>query len=151
MKTTSKWKEEREIITCISLSPFKYNLYTRSLSFTLMAKLKLEEERKKQLQLLEIKQQLLFKTLDIPLWRTLGGIYRHQGKGARGTTPGPKHGRDRAHTAAKSPAQPGRRVPALLLRAIPSVPCQLDLLDFGFDLHGLTESPPKVNDYLVGF
>ena len=44
---TSKWKEEREVITCISLSPFKYNFYTLSLSFTLMAKLKLKEEGNK--------------------------------------------------------------------------------------------------------
>ena len=47
MKKTSKQKEEREIITCISLSPFKYNFCTHSLSFTLMAKLKLEEEGNK--------------------------------------------------------------------------------------------------------
>ena len=44
---TSKWKEEREVITYISLSPFKYNFYTHSVSFTLMAKLTLEEEGNK--------------------------------------------------------------------------------------------------------
>ena len=43
MENTSKWKEEREVVTCISLSPSNTTL-THSLSFTLMAKLKLEEE-----------------------------------------------------------------------------------------------------------
>ena len=47
MKITSKWKEDREVITCISMSSFKYNFYTLSLSFTLMVKLKLEEEGNK--------------------------------------------------------------------------------------------------------
>ena len=47
-------------------------------------------------------------------------------------------------------AQPGRHTPGNLLRAVSSVPCQLDLLNFGFDLHGLAESPPKVNGYMVG-
>jgi len=31
MENTSEWKEEREVVTCISLSPFKYNFYTHSL------------------------------------------------------------------------------------------------------------------------
>jgi len=35
-----------------------------------------------------------------------------------------------------SAALPGRRAPGLLLRAVPSVPCQLDLLDSGFDVLG---------------
>jgi len=38
MKTPSKWKEEREVITCISLSPSN-TTFTHTLSFTLMAKL----------------------------------------------------------------------------------------------------------------
>jgi len=29
-KQLEKWKEEREVVTCISLSPFKYNFYTLS-------------------------------------------------------------------------------------------------------------------------
>ena len=37
-----------------------------------------------------------------------------------------------------------------LLRAVASVPYQLDLMDFGFDLPGLTESPLKVNGYFEG-
>ena len=43
MKTPSKWKEKREVITCIGLSPSNIT-FTHSISFTLMAKLKLEEE-----------------------------------------------------------------------------------------------------------
>ena len=43
MKNTSKWKEEREVVTCISLLPSN-TTFIHSLSFTLMAKLKLEEE-----------------------------------------------------------------------------------------------------------
>ena len=79
-----------------------------------------------------------------------------RGKGARGTTLGPKHGRGRARTAAEmwlgrvSAALPGRRAPGRLLRAVSSVPYQLDLLNFRVDLPVLTESPPKVNGYLVG-
>ena len=42
MESTSKWKEGREVITCISLLPSN-TTFTHSLSFTLMAKLKLEE------------------------------------------------------------------------------------------------------------
>ena len=48
-------------------------------------------------------------------------------------------------------ALPGRRAQRRLLRAVASVPCQLDLLNFGFNLPNLTESPPKVNGYFVGF
>ena len=55
MAKTSKWKEEREVVTCIILSPSNTAL-THTLSFTLMAKLKLEEEEQQQLQLLT-KQQ----------------------------------------------------------------------------------------------
>ena len=43
MKAQSRWKEEREVVTYISLSPSNATL-THSLSLTLMAKLKLEEE-----------------------------------------------------------------------------------------------------------
>ena len=53
MESTSKWKEEREVVTCISLSLFKYNSYTLSVSL-LMARTK--EEEQQQLQLLT-KQQ----------------------------------------------------------------------------------------------
>ena len=35
----SKWKEEKEVVTCISLSPSN-TTFTHSLSFTLMAKTK---------------------------------------------------------------------------------------------------------------
>ena len=42
-KTPSKWKEEEKYYL-YKFVTFKYNLYTHSLSFTLMAKLKLEEE-----------------------------------------------------------------------------------------------------------
>ena len=42
-KTLSNRKEEREVITCIRLSPSN-TTFTHTLSFTLMAKLKLEEE-----------------------------------------------------------------------------------------------------------
>ena len=44
MNNTSKWKEEREVVTCISLSPSNIIL-THSLSFTLMAKTKTRRRR----------------------------------------------------------------------------------------------------------
>ena len=42
-KIPSNWKEEREVVTCIRLPPSN-TTFTHSRSFTLMAKLKLEEE-----------------------------------------------------------------------------------------------------------
>ena len=48
MAKTSKWKEEIEVVTCISLSPSNSTL-THSLSFTLMAKGKARRRKKQQL------------------------------------------------------------------------------------------------------
>ena len=88
MKTTSKQKEEREVITCISLSPSNTN-FTHSLSFTLMAKLKLEEGDKTTTTP-KNKITTTPKLQISPLQNPNRGIYRHQGKGGQEDNPWPK-------------------------------------------------------------
>ena len=72
-----------------------------------------------------------------------------KGKEARGTTPGPKHGRGRARTAVKR--GPGRISAALLEpRTIASVPCRLQVLVSCFGPLVFTNQLSKVNGYIIG-
>ena len=67
-------------------------------------------------------------SLDISLKNPKGGIYRHQGKGGQGDNPWPKARAQPRPYGRGNVALPGWRASGFLLRTVPSVPCQLDLL-----------------------
>ena len=103
--------------------------FTHSLSFSLMAKQKLEEE-KQQLQLQNQANIKILKLWICLLLNPKGDIYRHQGKGGQGDNLWPKARawlRPYGHVSA---ALPGRCAPGRLLHCVASVPCWMDLLDF---------------------
>ena len=106
-------ERRKRSITCISLSPSN-TTFTHTLSFTLIAKLTRRRSKHKATTILKIRKQQLAKALDIPLWRTPGGIYRHQGKGGQGDNPWSKaqaqprpYGRENVARAAFSLPCPG--------------------------------------------
>ena len=112
-KIPSNWKKEREAVTVLDCHLQIQLLHT--LSFTLMAKLIRRRRQHKTTKTPRNKITTTPKALDIPIWRPRGT----KGMGARGTTPGPKHGRGRVRTAAKT--WPGLRFhgPARAARARP--------------------------------
>jgi len=99
-------ERRKRSITCISLSPSN-TICTHSLSFTLMAKLTRRRRKHKTTKTPRNKITTTPKTLDISLKNPQRGLFiGTRGKEASGTTPGPRHWRDRASTAAKTRPEP---------------------------------------------
>ena len=93
----------------------------------------------------------LHYSLDIPQYRTPGGIYKHQGNGGPRVNPGPKYGRGRARTAAKMRQKPcfcgsSRAAHAAFPAALcPVCPLSDAIPDSGFGPLILTNQLSKVN------
>ena len=96
-----------------------------------MAKIKTRRRTTTTTTILKTRLQQLAKALDLSQLKTPGVIYRHQEKGGQGDDPWPKaqarpYGR-------VSVAISGWRASGFGQCVVLSVPCQVDLLIFGFD------------------
>ena len=149
MAKTIKWKEEREVVTCISMSPSNTTC-THSLSFTLMAKTRTRRRRKlKQLQLLTKQQNTTFFSGYLLSLDPRGVFIGTREKGARGWPVARSAG-------ARTPKAPRKRGLGRVSTALPRrrvaqfVPCQVGLLVCWYDALDWQNRLPKVNGYLVG-
>ena len=91
-----------------------------------------------------------------PNSRTQGGFYRHQGRGpgwqqlARSTGAAAPVRPQKCGLCRVSTALLGLRTRRLLLRAVLSVPCQVEVSVSGFGPLVLTNQLSKVNGYILG-